>query len=205
MSEEQNARPPNEPASDQDTVRPPESAPARAGGLTHWLDVVNKVLQSLAIVGAAAWGYWTWDQASAPSLNTRLSMTGGVFLQWSREHSACYGTFSVTVENPSPRRINVHTARYELLRARTQRLAKGESVRVLGVGPVDAQLVKDGRFDRVLQGDFPPKAVSTESVNFLLAPSDGDEYWFQATLSDKDKSSLGHWFTMVGRCEPGKP
>ena len=40
------------------------------------VETTNQVLQIVALLVARIWALWTWNQASAPSLKTGLSLSG---------------------------------------------------------------------------------------------------------------------------------
>ena len=132
-------------------------------------------------------------------------LTGELKTEWSRSSSACWGSFTVTVENIGQKKITVARAVYEVSNATPARLGSNKELKIIGTLPVSAQQVAEGEFvPSILVREFVPKAGGHQTLNFLLHPEDEKEYWFKAELFDGSNQSLAYWVGVIEACQEDK-
>lgn len=157
------------------------------------IDVANKSLQMVALLVAGIWAYWTWQQATEPGLGTGIAVASQPKTTWNDQLKYCTAQVLVEVENIGTRNVQVAKANYEIFKAPRRFLNPGESFKFLKYPPEGKTNLSMGQLTPIgtLVHVYPPKAKSSQSLDFLLGPEEIDDVFFSVELLDGKGKRLG--------------
>jgi hypothetical protein len=164
------------------------------------VDIINKIVQTVAIVIAGVWALWTWSKTTAPGLQTGLNVNGNIGeFSWRDSWNACVGSVNVRLENIGERNIVVAHVDYKIFEATPTRLEAGEKIKV----PVNAAepryILAEGRL-AFLNGSYPPKVTRDWNVPVLLSRDITKQLWFKVEAFDRADKSLEFWYDTIQPC-----
>ena len=94
------------------------------------LDTASKSLQIVAILVAGVWGWWTWQQTTAPTLAAALNVVTTSTTTWREAIQACDGILNLEIENPTSSRIQILNAPYVFKSTTNAKFAGWQRLRV---------------------------------------------------------------------------
>jgi hypothetical protein len=159
----------------------PGAPPNRFGGL---LANLWQVLQMVGLVVGGAWGFWTWQQISAPALRVGLAVGLEASAAWNPLNLACRGQIKINVENEGIRSIAIANATYRLASVVPPRLGASEKIKMLGTYElVDSDSGKVT--PELLLGPYEPKEKRYQILFFLFAPDPTKQFYAEVVLQDE--------------------
>jgi hypothetical protein len=111
----------------------------------------------------------------------------------------------INAENVGSRKITVASTRYRVFRAPRPRLAPDRKFAILDL-PIekDRQELASGELTPVqaLAHVYPPKAKSSQTLDFIMRPDSEYDIFFVVQLLDDHGDQLGFEFGVIDKCEP---
>jgi hypothetical protein len=151
----------------------------------YLVQLVNHILQILALIVAGVWGVWTWYRSTEPAIRENVQCEVAQEVEWRQLSEACAVTFRVTVKNLGLDTANIYQANYGIFSLPTSvtsaRLAPNEQIKVLDQDPQHSELL--AKYDlKHLSGSYDPHTDRKTDIAVLFRPSATLRYAFELQL-----------------------